>query len=60
MHYLLDLLFQKCLLQPHGLWQRLPDKEMPGRDLKLLLKYQRKPEVEKEINKIWRYIFITI
>jgi len=41
------------LLQPHGLWQKLPDREMPGQDLKLLLKRQRKPEeVEKEINKI--------
>lgn len=53
MHYLLYLLSQKCLLQPHALWQRLPDREMPGQDLTLLLKHQRKPEeVEEEVNKI--------
>lgn len=53
MHYLLYLLSQKCLLQPHAQWQRLPDREMPGQDLTLLLKHQRKPEeVEEEVNKI--------
>lgn len=59
MHYLPYLLSQKCLLQPHDQWQRLPDREMPGQDLMLLLKHQRKPEeVEKEVNKIWHHIFI--
>lgn len=53
MHYLLYLLSQKHLLQHHGQWQRLPDREMLGQDLKLLLKCQRKPEeVEKYFNKI--------
>lgn len=44
MHYLLYLLSQIYLLQPHDQWQRLPDRETPGQDLMLLLKHQRKPE----------------
>lgn len=60
MHYLLYLLSQKCLLQPHGQWQRLLDKEMLVQDLKLQLKHQRKPkEMEKEIKNIQCPKFVT-